>query len=107
MKPLRNENVITSFLDRLIENYGFTFNQSKFHYICEHEFYSYLCLKNKYGEDVISVMVMANDILNNIVFCVNYDLRSDGTFWKHSKFEFELSKMDLLAVENFIKEIKK
>lgn len=107
IKPMRKENIIVAFLDRLINEFGFTFNYSKFHYICKHEFYSSLHLKNEYGENTVNIVVIANDILNEISFSINYDLRSDGTYWKGKRFDLKLSNVNFMQVENFIKEILK
>lgn len=105
MKPLARENIIVAFLDRLIKEYGFSYVHTKFNYICEHEFYSSLNLRNEYNEARVNLTIIANDILDEICFCVNYDLRSDGTYWKGKQFKYKLSEMDLITVENFIKEL--
>lgn len=107
MKPLRNENIIVSFIETLIAKFGFTFARTKFHYICEHEFYSSLNIKNEYDENIVNITIIANDILDEVWFNINYDLRSDGTYWKSKRFQFSLENMDLIAIENFLMEIKK
>ena len=107
MKKLNKENIIVSFIDRLIEKYGFTFNYSKFHYICDHEFYSCLYIRNEYGEDVVCITIIANDVFNEISFGINYDLRSDGSYWKYREFKSKVSDMDLNSVENFISDLMK
>lgn len=104
MKPIKDENKIVSFIDTLIEKYGFTFHQSKFNYICEHEFNSSLDIR-KDGENLVNLTIIANDIIDEIWLNISYDLRSDGSYWKGKKFKYSFNTANFSEVESFIKEI--
>jgi hypothetical protein len=105
-------NLVANALDQGVGVFAYSGELAGYHFKrwlnCQLAGDDYMLIeKNEYGEDVVCITIIANDVFNEISFGINYDLRSDGSYWKYREFKSKVSDMDLNSVENFISDLMK